>query len=255
MVSSCFVSLVGWARQESLCVVARVGAGRLHHLCSRRTEGGLAQAVPQGLLQLSNLRHHGQRVLSVLRHLGPQALVLFAQALNLVAKFRDLVGVTVRAATRPAFALYPGLLALVVVGRLCGLGGGGLAVRICVDSSEVLVEILLAGEALAGVTLAVGVGAVDRILRSSVLPVDFALVAEETAGVRKSGEILTARHQAAVRALMLVHVFAMSYVSDSARNGVCITQDLLTSTRICARKLVLPPCNPPVGNGTSHQPA
>ena len=69
------------------------------------------------------------------------------------------------------------------------LGGRGCrALR--VNAAKVLVEVLLSRKALTGVALAALVGAVEGLLGAAVLSVNFALVAEEAAGVGEARELL-----------------------------------------------------------------
>lgn len=75
-----------------------------------------------------------------------------------------------------------------------------------VHATEVLVEVLLAGEAEAVVALAVGDGALEGFLGAAVVAVDFALVPEKAARVCEAAEFLAAGAIAAVRAVMFVHV-------------------------------------------------
>lgn len=192
-----------------------------------------AEPVAERILQFRYLRHHAERVLRLLLHLGLELLILHAHALDLVAELGDLV--RGGAAAGPALALHAGALAVVVVGvrpggRVVGAvadaaaaaqRGGAVGAR--VHAAQVLVEVLLAGEALAGVALAVWVRAVDRVLWSAVLVVDFALVAEETAGICKAGQVFASVGRAAIGTLVLVHVFAV-------RN--------MLATRVCANEII-----------------
>lgn len=170
-----------------------------------------AEAVTERILQLRYLRHHRQRVLPLLLHVGLELLVLHAHALDLVAELGDLVRHRA-AAAGAALALHAGALAVVVVGRGDRVGLRRGAVRIRVHAAEMLVKVLLAGEALARVALAVRVRAVDSVLGPAVLVVDFALVSEETARVREAWEVLAALGGAAVGTLVLVHVFAVGVI-------------------------------------------
>lgn len=179
----------------------------LDQLRGRAAQRLLRQPVAKGLLQLSNLGHHGQRVLSLLLHLRLELDVLLAHTLNLVTKFCKLVrGLTAVA----ALALGAGSLALVVVGRgdrvtrgRRAVGAGG------VHSTKMLVEVLLPREALARVALAVGMRAVDSLLGAAVLAVDFTLVAKQAARVCEAGQVFAAVSLAAVWSLVLIHVLAV----------------------------------------------
>jgi hypothetical protein len=53
-------------------------------------------------------------------------------------------------------------------------------------SSKMLVKILLPRKALASMSLAVGVWAVDGVLGTTVLPMNFSLMSEKAAGICKA---------------------------------------------------------------------
>lgn len=191
----------------AVAVLAKAPRDSLNHLRCRRAESVPAEAVAERILELGDLRHHGQRVLRLLLHLRLELVIFHAHALNLVAQLGDFVR---GLAAGPALALHARALAVVVVGRAgrVGLGRGAVGAR--VHAAEVLVQVLLAREALAGVALAVGMRAVDRVLGPAVLVVNFALVSKEAARVGEAGEVLATLGRAAVGAFMLVHVFAAS---------------------------------------------
>lgn len=75
---------------------------------------------------------------------------------------------------------------------LGGLGARGQRVRVGVNPAEMLVEILQAREALAGVSLAVSMRTVERVAGTAVLGMDLALVAEQAAAVSEARKLLTA---------------------------------------------------------------
>jgi hypothetical protein len=70
-----------------------------------------------------------------------------------------------------------------------------------------LVQVLLPREALSGVALAVLMGAVQLLAWTAVLIVDFTLVAQQSAAVCETWELLAAFGQTLVRPVMLVHMF------------------------------------------------
>lgn len=86
----------------------------------------------------------------------------------------------------------------------------GLAIAAGMDAAEMLVEVLQAGEALAGVAFAVDVGAVQGVSRSAVLAVDFSLVAKQASPVGKAREFLATLDGTSVRSIVLVHVLAVT---------------------------------------------
>jgi hypothetical protein len=97
-----------------------------------------------------------------------------------------------------------------------------------VYAAEMLVKVLLSREALAGMALAVRMGAFDRVLRSAVFAVDLALVSKKTTRVCEPGKTLAAGDDAAIWALVLVHMFTViMLVVGMIREMSC----QLTSTR------------------------
>jgi hypothetical protein len=84
-------------------------------------------------------------------------------------------------------------------------------------STKMLIKILLSRKALAGMSFAVWVRAVDSVLGTAVLAMDFPLMSEEAAGVCKAGKVFTSFGRAAVRAFVLVHMFAENVLAWSAR--------------------------------------
>lgn len=182
-----------------------LGQRLLDHLSRWRPERMRIEAVTQRVLQLGNLRHHGQGVLRLLVHLGLELFVFLAHSLDFVSEIRQLVDAL---AAHAALALRPRLVAVVVLGSRDGLGrwrcGSGLG--ICVHSPKMLVKILLSREALASVPLAVGMRAVDGLLGPAVLPMNLSLVSEKPARVGETGQILASLGWAAIGAFVLVHV-------------------------------------------------
>jgi len=166
-------------------MVVVVGAGCfLDHRRRGHGRGGHGdgrQARLEGLLERGDLLHHDHRLLRLRLHLPPQLLVLQPHALDLLTH----VAVVGDAAPVVALALQAAadcrrVVARAVV-RLAALAAVERGPVLRVHAPQVLVEVLLPREALAGVALAVGVGAVERVLGAAVLAVDFALVPEEAA--------------------------------------------------------------------------
>lgn len=171
------------------------------------------------IAELANLVHHGYRhvvascdlalkslllVLQVLhsllvgQHLKPQSLIL---SLDLVVYDRGLA----LTPSGDAAAGHAGTVLAVFV-SLLAINARRRQGAARVDAAQMLVEVLKAGEALAVVTLAVDVRAVERVLGSAVLAMDFALVAEQATRVGKSGEFLASLGRTFVRSVVLVHV-------------------------------------------------
>lgn len=91
------------------------------------------------------------------------------------------------------------------------VGSGGDGVELVgadfpVHAAEVLGEVFLAGEALAAASFAVGVGALVAGFGPAVLAVDFALVAEQTAGVCEAADFLAAGFEADVGPVVFISV-------------------------------------------------
>lgn len=80
-------------------------------------------------------------------------------------------------------------------------------------SAEVLVEVLEAREALAGVALAAGMRAIQGITWAAVLTVDLALVAKKSASISESRKLLATLEFASVGSIMFVHVFTAIVIS------------------------------------------
>jgi len=148
----------------------------------------------ESLLLLLQLLHS----LLVGQHLETQSLIL---CLNLVVHDRGLA-LAFSCATAAGHA---GAVIAVFVGLL-GISTWWRQRAARVDTAQMLVEVLKAGETLAVVTLAVDVRTVERILGSAVLAMDFALVTEQATRVGKPGEFLTSLGRAFVRPVVLVHV-------------------------------------------------
>jgi hypothetical protein len=91
-----------------------------------------------------------------------------------------------------------------------------------VDAAEMLVKVLLSREALAGMALAVRMGAFDRVLRSAVFAVDLALVSKKATRICEPGKTLATGDDAAIWALVLVHMFTviMLVVDNNSRDVV-----------------------------------
>jgi len=77
-----------------------------------------------------------------------------------------------------------------------------------VATAKMLSEVLLARETIAGAAVAIGVRAHECLLGIGVFLVDFALVAQETARVGETLDLVAVRFIAFVGAIMFIHVFA-----------------------------------------------
>ena len=97
-------------------------------------------------------------------------------------------------------------------GQRFGDGIRGINTDATMDAAEVFVEVLFAREARAGAAFAVAVGTHARRLGATVLLVNFALVAEQTAGVGEALDLLAAGLFTDVRAQVLVHVFSVGII-------------------------------------------
>lgn len=93
------------------------------------------------------------------------------------------------------------LLAYAVHTGLLECGG------ISVNAAQVLVQVLLSGEALSSMALAVLVWTVQLLAWASVLVVHFALVAQQSTAVCKAWELLASFGWAFIWAIVLIHVF------------------------------------------------
>lgn len=80
--------------------------------------------------------------------------------------------------------------------------------------AQMLVQVLQPREPLPEVALAAGMRAVQEVLGAAVLVVDLALMAQQAAGVRKTGELLAALPLAVVRAVVLIHVLVPLALPD-----------------------------------------
>jgi hypothetical protein len=76
-------------------------------------------------------------------------------------------------------------------------------------ASEMLIEVFLTREAFSSVALAIGMGAVELLSRTTVFVMDFSFVSQETARVCKSRELLAAVGRALVGSVVLVHMFTV----------------------------------------------
>jgi hypothetical protein len=146
---------------------------------------------------LLDLAHHLISLSSLCLGLASQFLVLGLETLHLLAKI-----VTAASNWSRALSLVSSLGLFLILGEL-----GILQAGVRVHAPQVLVEILLSREALAGVALAVDVRAVQLLSRASVLVVDLALMSEQTTRVGEAGKLLASLGRALVRAIVLVHVF------------------------------------------------
>jgi hypothetical protein len=77
----------------------------------------------------------------------------------------------------------------------------------------VLVQVLLSRESLAGVSLAVRMRTVDRILGPSMFAMNLSFMPKQTARVCETREILAPLGRASVRPFMLVHVLAVEQLA------------------------------------------
>ncbi|KAI6758892.1 hypothetical protein HG531_014095 [Fusarium graminearum] len=100
----------------------------------------MRNAISQSVLQLSNLGHHGQRVLRLLRHVSRELFVLLPQPLDLLFEFDYL---RVGRIARTTLALHTCLLAVVLIGQ-DHIGGRSVSssVRVCVNTAKMLVQVL-----------------------------------------------------------------------------------------------------------------
>jgi hypothetical protein len=158
--------------------------------------------MSQRILKFSDLLHHREGVLILRLHLDPELFVLITDTLELLAQLQNLF-----AAAVPALALHARLLALVVVGRVRGIRLGAGAFHIRVNAAKVLIKVLLSREALACMTLAIRMGALDCVLGSAVFAVDFAFVSKKATRVCEPGEALASGDNAPIWAFVLVHMF------------------------------------------------
>lgn len=160
-------------------------------------------ALADAVLQCLDLTHH-LRLLSIVHalHLVDQSSLLFIVLLQALHLLADILGVR----TTTTLSLLASLRQFALL--LCLLAWHQRA-HLRVDASEMLIQVLLTRETLAGVSLAVQVGAVELFLRSAVLAVNFALMTKQAARVGKSWELLTAFGRAFVWSIVLVHVLAV----------------------------------------------
>ena len=79
-------------------------------------------------------------------------------------------------------------------------------------AAQVLVQVLLAGEALASVALAVMVWAVELLAWAAMLIMHFALMAKQSTGVCKTWELLATLGWALIWAIVLVHMLTVGRV-------------------------------------------
>jgi hypothetical protein len=88
-----------------------------------------------------------------------------------------------------------------------------------VATAKMFSEVFLARETMAGAAVAVGVRAHKCLLGIGVFLVDFALVAQETARVGETLNLVAVRLIALVGAIMFIHVFADITLAFSASRG------------------------------------
>jgi len=155
-----------------------------------------------GLLELVDSLKEDHR-LPVLRFdLPPKLLVLLLHPLDLLtqAPALNLLGLSL-----PLLASCRGGTVTSRVIRLAFSPARRTVLR--VDPAQMLVEILESGEPFAGVTFAVWMRAVERVLRAAVFAVDLPLVPEKPSRVCESGQLLAPLSSALVGPIMLVHMF------------------------------------------------
>lgn len=160
--------------------------------------------MSERILKFGDLLHHREGVFVLRLHLDLELLVLIANTLQLLAQLQHLF-----AAAIPTLALHARLLAFVVVSRVCGICLWAGAFHIRVDATKMLVKVLLSREAFAGMALAVWMGAFDCVLRSTIFAVNFAFVSKKATGVCEPRKTLAAGDNAAIWALVLVHMFTV----------------------------------------------
>lgn len=177
---------------------------------------GLGLGLGPGLLG-DGLLQSGDDALQLL-----QATVLLldlaAQSLDLVVKLRaGLVGLGKIAIGRVMLALDPGggegvgTKALQLIGALPGHVDhdlGSTVISVHVATSQMFAKVLLACEPVAGASVAIGIGAHQRLLCVGVLLVNFALVTQKTARVGKALNLITAGLEALVGTVVFIHMFA-----------------------------------------------
>lgn len=150
-----------------------------------------------------NLLHHYCSLTILIVHLLSKLFVLTAHTLDLFSEIHKLVPIagslSLRASSRRRCIQADCIIGLFAARRIAIAG---------VHAPQMLGQVLLAREALAAMALAVGMRAMEWILRAAVLAMDLTLVSQETAGVRKSRELLTALGGAFVGTVVLVHVLA-----------------------------------------------
>jgi hypothetical protein len=90
------------------------------------------KTVSQCVLQLSDLSHHGKRVLRLLSHFGLEFLVFLPNPLDLLSELHEfLVGLYARV----SLALHARSLAVIVFGRLNDVGWRGGSIGVGVDTA------------------------------------------------------------------------------------------------------------------------
>jgi hypothetical protein len=81
-----------------------------------------------------------------------------------------------------------------------------LSYSIGMNSSEMLVQVFLARETLSGESLAVWVGAVELLSRTSMQIVNFSLMSQKTTGIREAWKLFATFGRALVRSIVFVHM-------------------------------------------------
>jgi len=176
------------------------------------------------LLLLLMMRHQSRRLLQLYdlpRHLLVlvlQVLILELDALELLPDV--LISSPIPHRPLPLRARHLGAQRILL--RLITLGMTILRQRvgIGVHATQMLVQVLLAREALAGVALAVHVWAVELLARTTVFVVHFAFVTEQAAGVCEAGELFAALGGTFVGPVVLVHVFRPLALSAKVLDGL-----------------------------------
>jgi len=85
---------------------------------------------------------------------------------------------------------------------------------VCMDPSQVLVQVFLARKSLATMSLAIWVRAVELLSWSAVEIMNFSLMSQETAGVGETWELFATIRWAFVGSIMFVHVLDRSVNDD-----------------------------------------
>ncbi len=165
-----------------------------------------------------------------------------AKTLDLIPEVGELINVAMCTAAGSSLALCARLFAVIIIGGMHKVAWRCLPIKAGMNSAKMLIQVLLTGEAFAGMTFAVWMRAVDGVLWPAVFSVDLALVTEQATRVGKPRKVLAASYEASVGSFVLVHMFTtLRLVSAKAEWDERVFMKL-TSIRIYARRLEFPPC-------------